>query len=59
MTTPRYPLAPLAQALGIHLTTAGTFGGATTDTGINALAQRLHISITTAHTLRRTGLSAL
>lgn len=59
MTAIRYPLAPLAQALGINLTAAGTFGGVAEDTGIDAVADRLDISQTTAHRLRREGLTAL
>lgn len=56
---PRYPLEPLAQALGIELLDLGTFGGDPEPRGALELAARLGCSTETVYRLRRHGMSPL
>lgn len=59
MTTDRYPLAPLAQALGIELLDAGTFGSDCEPRGVLELAARFDCSPETIYRFRRDGLSVM
>lgn len=53
----RYPLDPLAHAMGLHLGAHGQRGDGTTPQGLAALATRLNISHRWARHLHHTGLT--